>query len=514
MRILIFMMVFFLQAFIAVDVSAAVPPQLHDLNAYVHTAMRQWQTPGVAVAVVKDGKVVFAKGYGVRELGKPGKVDTNTLFTIGSITKQFTAAALGKLVASGKLSWHSRAVDYVKNLRLKSAYVTEHLTLRDLLSHRSGYCDPGAAWYTSDASDIIQRQRYQEPRYGFRAYFCYDNVMYLTAARFIPAVTGASWNQYVEKNLFEPLGMSHSVTTDGALARASDVASPHGDVDGKTTVIRRYWAHNASVFAPVGNINASVNDMSHWLIMMLDNGRYDGKQVLKPATIKAMETQQMLIGRKSMVGQDLRAVPGTGYYGYGFGLAVLQYGGHKLLFHPGDINGMAAALAMVPDERLGVIVLTNQSDSGVRDGVVFHVLQNYLHITPYDMSAYMYKRAQKKRKQREEIEKKLAATRKPDSKAPLPLRTYAGIYANNLDGKANVSLQGGHLVLRLGNPNFTGDLEHWHGDTFRVTWRYHFYGKSYVNFGVNAFGRVQKLSFTLMPLHYERVGKQARTNKN
>jgi len=514
MKFPIFIAMAMLQSLVAVNVSAAEPSPLQDLDGYVHKAMEQWQTPGVAVAVVKDGKVVLARGYGVRELGKPGKVDADTLFTVGSITKQFTAAALGTLVSSGQLAWNARAVDYVKDFRLESPYVTEHITLRDLLSHRSGYCDPGAAWYTSDASDIVQRQRYQKPRYGFRAYFCYDNVMYLTAARFIPAVTGTSWNRYVEKHLFTPLHMSRSVTTNGALSHASDVASPHGEVDGKVMVIRRYWAHNMDVFAPVGNINSSVNDMSHWLLMMLNDGRYDGKQVLKPTTIKAMETQQMLIGKKSRVGRDMRAVPGTGFIGYGFGLAILDYGGHKLMFHPGDIDGMAAALAMVPDQHLGVVVLTNQDHSGVRDGVVFHVLQKYLHIAPYDMSASMHKVYRKRTQHREKIEKKLAATRKPDTQAPLPLDDYAGTYDDDMDGTAKVELEGNHLVLHLGNPNFTGDLQHWHGDTFRVTWRYHFYGKSYVTFDLNAFGKPDKLSFALMPLHYERVEKPAHANGN
>jgi CubicO group peptidase (beta-lactamase class C family) len=507
MKNVLFIALVALQFCALANASAAEPPPLQDLDAYVHKAMKQWQVPGLAVAVVKDGKVVLARGYGVRELGKPGKVDANTLFTIGSVTKQFTAAALGTLVSAGKLSWNARVVDHVKGFRLESPYVTEHITLLDLLTHRSGYCDPGAAWYSSDASDIIQRQRYQKPRFGFRADFCYDNVMYLTAARFIPDVTGESWNQYVERHLLAPLHMSRTVTTEKALLRSSDIAEPHGEIEGQVAVIRRYWAHNMAVFAPVGNINSSVNDMSHWLLMLLDKGRYAGKEILKPATIKAMETQHMLVGAKSLVGKDLRDLPGSDFYGYGLGLTVFDYGGHKLLFHPGDIDGMAAAEALVPDEHLGVVVLSNLDHNGARLGVLFHIIQNYLDIHPYDMSAFVYKVTQEEKKHRAAVEKKLAGTRKPDTKAPLPLKNYAGTYKDDLDGVAKVSLANGHLVLRLGNPNFTGDLEHWHGNTFRVTWRYRFYGKGYVTFDVDAFGKPEKLSFTLLPLHYERVGK-------
>lgn len=515
MKKVIFIALAALQFCALANASAAEPPQLKGLDAYVHKAMKQWQVPGLAVAVVKDGKVVLARGYGVRELGKPGKVDANTLFTIGSVTKQFMAAALGTLVSAGKLSWNARVADHVKDFRLESPYVTEHITLLDLLTHRSGYCDPGAAWYSSDASDIIQRQRYQKPRFGFRADFCYDNVMYLTAARFIPDLTGESWNQYVERHLLKPLHMSRTVTTEKALLRSSDIAEPHGEVDGKVEAIRRYWAHNMNVFAPVGNINSSVNDMSHWLLMLLAGGKYDGTSVLKPATITSMETPHMLTGRDSSIGRDTREMlPGSHFYAYGLGLSVLDYGGHKLLFHPGDIDGMAAALAMVPDSRLGVVVLSNLDHNGARFGVLFHVMQSYLGLPPRDMSQKIYTAEQKSKKQRKAIEKKLASTRKPGTQAPLALRDYAGTYRDDLDGTAKVAMEHGHLVLHLGNPNFTGDLEHWHGNTFRVTWQYRFYGKGYVTFDVDAFGKPEKLSFTLLPLHYERIEKPAKADKN
>lgn len=493
----------------AANAKSATPPQLRDLNTYVHKAMTQWHVPGLAVAVVKDGKFVLARGYGVRELGKPGKVDANTLFTIGSVTKQFTAAALGTLVSAGKLSWNARVVDYLKNFRLKSPYVTDHITLLDLLTHRSGYCDPAAAWYTSDASDIIRRQRYQDPAHGFRSDFCYDNVTYLTAARFIPAITGMSWNRYLAKHLLAPLGMNHTVTTSARLSRARNVALPHGMVDGNVRVIRRYWAHNMNIFAPVGNINSSVDDMSHWLLMILDNGRYRGKRVLKTATVKAMETPRMLLADTSEVGHDLREqMPGSDFYAYGLGLILLDYGGHKLLFHPGDIDGMAAVVAMVPDERLGVVVLSNLTANGARFGVLFHILQAYLGLPPKDMSRSIYGITQKSRTRHASVEKKLAATHKPGTKAPLPLATYTGSYEDDLYGKAKITLEKGHLVLRLGNPDFTGDLQHWHGNTFRVTWRYRYYenvwGPNYTTFDVDGFGKPRALSFALLPMHYER----------
>ncbi len=249
-------------ALLRAPIAAQTPAPPKGLDAYVQRVMAQWQVPGLAVALVKDGKVVLARGYGVRELGKAEAVDAGTLFDIGSNTKAFTAAALGTLVSSGKLSWDDRVVDYIKPFRLSSPYVTESITLRDLLTHDSGYCDPGM-WYTSDDSDVITRLRYQQPDYGFRAQFCYNNMLYLTASRFIPAVTGASWDRYVAEHIFAPLAMRGTVTTEAEVAAAGDVAMPHGIVEGKVTPIQRYWPHNMDIISPVGGIWSSAGDMSH-----------------------------------------------------------------------------------------------------------------------------------------------------------------------------------------------------------------------------------------------------------
>jgi len=484
---------------------ALASPPLQDLDAYVHQTMQQWQVPGLAVAVVKDGKVVLARGYGVRELGKPDKVDADTLFDIGSNTKSFTAAALGTLVAAGKLDWDAHVVDHISDFRLRSPYVTQELTLRDLLSHRSGYCDPGM-WYTSDASDVIRRMRYQKPDYAFRARFCYNNVMYLTAARFIPALTGESWDHYVAGHLFQPLAMSRTVTTDAEVAASSDVAMPHGLVDGKAAVIRRYWAHNMDLMSPVGGINSSANDMSHWLLMLLADGSYDGKAVLAKATVAAMETPQIPVPTDSGVGQEINAwMPGGDFHSYGLGLIMNEYAGHKLVWHAGDIDGMASAMVMVPDQHLGVVVMTNMTESGSRFGVVMHILQQYLQKPPQDVGAALFAQTQKDEATAKAADSRLAGNRRPNTRPPLPLADYVGTYPDNYNGTATVSLEKGHLVLRLDNPDFVGDLQHWHDDTFRVSWRYRYYGDTYATFGQDLAGTPERLALPQMDLHFERA---------
>ncbi|MGH8127751.1 MAG: serine hydrolase [Gammaproteobacteria bacterium] len=488
---------------------------LKGLDSYVHKVMKRWQVPGLAIAVVKDGKVVLVKGYGVRELGKPGRVDADTLFTIGSNSKQFTAAALGTLVSTGKLSWDAPVVDYVKNFKLSSPYVTEHITLRDLLTHRSGYCGTYSVEAMSDSSDIVERLRYLKPVYGFRTHFCYSNLMYKVSARFIPAITGQSWSRYIKAHLFEPMDMTRTVSTRVALDASSNVAEPHAMVYGKVQSIERTWSRIADFYAPVGFINSSANDMSHWLLTLLGDGRYQGKSVLKPAVVQAMETPQMLMASDSGLGQIMRGTdPYSHFYSYGLGLIVQEYGKHKLVLHGGDVPGMTSAIVMVPDAKLGIVVLTNQTGDEAPWGVAFHVLQSYTGMPHRDLARITHTGELQGEKQHEAVEAKLTALRKPGTKAPQPLAAYAGLYSDDFDGKLRMSLEKGHLVMRFANPQYVGDLQYWHDNTFRVTWRNKandsYLGKAWVTFDVDAFGKPDKLSFALMPLHYERVEDKTR----
>ncbi len=487
-------------------VRAGQPP-LGDLDTYVREAMTQWKVPGLAVAVVKDGQVVVVRGYGVRELGKPERVDADTLFDIASNTKAFTAAALGTLVSAGKLQWDDPVIKYVPGFRLDSPYVTAEITLRDLLSHRSGYCDPGAMWYTSKdtAANLVARLQYQQASFGFRAHFCYDNVMYMVASLFVPAVTGESWNRYVATTLFAPLGMKRTVSTAAAVAAASDVARPHGELDGKVAVIEPYWSNNMDVFAAVGGINSSANDMSHWLIMLLGDGRYQGRKVLDPAIIQSMETPQSLVQRDSdLAGWLDTQTPDAQFYEYGLGLFMQDYGGHKVVWHAGDIDGMASSLALVPDEHLGVLVLSNMNGNRAPEGVMFHVLQSYLGLPHRDVSAAIYAYTHKTSGS-DALSRKMAAAHRTGANAALPLEDYAGTYSDPFYGTAQVDQDGGHLVLRFGNPMFVGDMQPWNGTTFRVRWRYRFYGEAYITFDMDALGKPTRLSIAQSPAHYERA---------
>ena len=507
---LVFLALCLATANVAVHAASTSTP-LGDLDSYVHKIMTDWQVPGLAVAVVKDGKLVLARGYGVREFGLPGKVDANTLFTIASNSKAFTAAALGTLVSQGKLHWDDPVTQYLPRFELNDPWVTRQITVRDLLTHRSGYCDPIFMWFTTDFTrdQIIQHLRYDKPTYGFRSRFCYNNAMYLVASQIIPAIAGQSWEEYVRAHLFVPLDMTRTDTSMEAINADTDAAAPHGLVNGKLTVIHRY---DTDAMAPIGGINSSVNDLSHWLLMLLDNGNYGGKSVLSPESITQMETPQMVIPVDSGIGAWLHAMsPTSQFLNYGLGFVVEDYAGHKLVMHDGDIDGMASALGMLPSEHLGVVVLTNMDHDDARNALLYHIFDEYLGLPPRDAEGALLKMAHDQEAEDMAKQAKLAAARVPGP-APLPLKKYIGDYRNTLDGTARVSLENGHLVLRLGNPDFTGDLVHWNHNTFRVKLRYHFYDEAfqqYVSFDLDAQGQPMELRFYDLPARFTRVSATA-----
>lgn len=496
-----------LTAVAAAAAHSATAPPLRNLDSYVQKIMKDWKVPGLAVAVVQDNRVVLARGYGVRELGKPGKVDANTLFTIASNSKAFTVAALGTLVAAGKLHWDDPVTHYLPRFELRDPWVTRAITVRDLLTHRSGYCDPLFMWFTTDFSrqQIIHALRFAKPTYGFRSRFCYNNAMYLVASQIIPAITGQRWGWYLRAHLFTPLDMVRTNTRVANMRSDSDVAAPHAEVGHQVGVIRRY---DTDVMAPVGGINSSVNDLSHWLLMLLDGGRYAGKQVLTPSVIAAMETPQIVIPADGDIGSWLHAMsPKSHFLTYGLGFVVEDYAGHKLVMHDGDIDGMASALGMLPNQHLGVVVLTNMDHDDARNALLYHILDQYLGLPHRGVNSALLAWSRQQAAAATAETAKLAAARAPGA-APLPLEQYAGTYRSRLDGEARITLERGHLVLRLGNPNFTGDLIHWNHDTFRVKLRYRFYDEAfepYVTFDLDTLGMPEALHFFGVPAQFTRV---------
>ena len=460
-----------------------------EFDKYINDALKEWQVPGLAIAIIKDDRVVLAKGYGTRELDKSLPVDEHTLFAIGSSSKAFTAASIGMLVDEGKLKWEDPATKYLPGLQLFDPYTTRELMVSDLLSHRSGLTRGDLLWYASpyDRDEVLRRIRYLKPTWSLRARFGYQNIMFLAAGKIVSTVANKSWDDFIRERIFEPLGMKSSSTSIKAFVNTDNVASPHAKLDDKVQVVA--W-RNIDNIAPAGSINSNVLDMAQWVRLQLGDGVYEGKRLISSAAIKEMHTPQTIIRRE---GPMESLYPEAHFLTYGFGWFLSDYRGRKVVEHGGAIDGMRAEVAMMPEEKLGLVVLSNLNGNILPHALMFKIFDLYLGGTQRDWSSELLKATNRLEEQEKAAEKKTEAERVNGTTPSLALEKYTGRYQSEMYGEAKFSVENGKLVARFG-PNFTGDLEHWNYDTFRVTWRDRMEGKGLISFRLNAGGKVESVN--------------------
>lgn len=478
---------FILILFAAAHAFAQAAP-LQGFDEYVSRAMKDWEVPGVAIAIVRDDKLIFAKGYGVRELGKPDPVTERTLFAIGSSSKAFTAAAMAMLVDDAKVKWDDPVTKHYAGFELYDAYASQQMTLRDLLCHRSGLERGDLLWYGSalDRSEIIRRVRYLKPSWSFRSNFGYQNIMYLTAGQVVAAVSGQSWDDFIRARIFSPLGMKESSTSISALKGLSNVAAPHAKIEDKVEVIP--W-RNIDNIAPAGSINSNVVDMAQWVRLQLGEGSYEGKRLISSGAIKEMHKPHTIINNDppwNLMAQDAH------FIAYGLGWFLHDYHGRKIVEHGGNIDGMSALVSMIPEEKFGIVILTNMSGSSLREALEYRIIDAFLGQPQKDWSAVVLKTMKALEAQGKEAEQKQIEGRAKDTKPSLALEKYAGTYQNEMYGELTLKIEDGHLVARYGQ-TFTGDLEHWHYDSFQAKWRTRTLGKGMVSFTLNAQGQVAEV---------------------
>jgi len=471
------------------QVAQAQEAPLSGFDDYVNRAIRDWEVPGVAIAVIKDDRIVFAKGYGVRELGKPSPVDERTLFAIGSSSKAFTAAAIAMLVDEGKIKWDDPATKYLPGFQLYDPYTTRELTVRDLLSHRSGLERGDLLWYASayDRNEILRRIRFLKPTQSLRARFGYQNVMFLAAGQIVPSVAGKDWDDFMRERIFIPLGMTATSTSIRAFANSNDVATPHAKIDDKVQTIA--W-RNIDNIAPAGSINSNVVDMAQWVRLQLGGGMYQNKRLLSSGAIKEMHAPQTII---PLEGVMEKLYPEAHFLSYGLGWFLSDYRGRKVVEHGGAIDGMRAQVAMMPEEKLGIVILTNLHTTLLPQPLMYKVFDAYLGAPQRDWSAEMLKTIRGLEELGKAAEKKAEADRVKGTSPSLTPEKYAGAYQSEMYGDAKVAFENGKLVARFG-PNFMGDLEHWNYDTFRVTWRDRMQGKGFISFKLNPQGKVEAMN--------------------
>jgi CubicO group peptidase (beta-lactamase class C family) len=445
------------------------PGPLAALDGSIAKGMTDWQVPGLAAAVVKDGQVVFAHGYGVRELGKPGPVDTHTLFAIGSTTKAMTAALLAMLVDEKKVEWDAPVTRYLPGIQLKDPAATRELMVRDLLTHRAGLGNADYLWYgqANSTEEILKRVRLIEPAYPIRSNFIYQNIMYAAAGAVIESASGKRWAEMMRTRIFEPLGMNDTVPTAATLAERTNVASPHAIVAGQVRVIE-----NASVdpVAAAGAVWSSVADMSKWMQFMLDGGRAggpNGKRLLSESSFAELFKPQT-IAPYDMYPTTRLTKPH--WMTYGLGWFQQDYRGQAVDFHTGSIDGMVAIHGLIRDQRLGVYVLANLDHAELRHAIMYEVFDRYAGRADHDWNAEFLKLYADLQKQADQDRVKKESQRARGTSPALPLEKLTGTYTDPLHGEVTVSGDAAGLRIQYGSA-FVGTLEHWHYNTFRATWK-------------------------------------------
>ncbi|HXG91089.1 MAG TPA: serine hydrolase [Blastocatellia bacterium] len=471
-----------------------------DLDAYVARALKEFDVPGLAVAIVKDGKVVLAKGYGVRKLGESTPVDAHTLFGIASNTKAFTAAALAMLVDEGKVNWDDPVTKHLPSFQMYDPYVTHEITIRDLLTHRSGL-GLGAGdllWWpqtTFTRDEIVHRLRFIKPATSFRSRYAYDNVLYVVAGQVIAAVTGKSWDEVIKERIFAPLGMTESNTSFSAIRAGDNFATPHSKNSGRLEAVEPFKGDNVGA---AGAINSNVTDMAKWVIAQLDNGlirnaENGGKRLFSERQSREMWSAQTILPVNDPPPQ--LALLRANFAAYGLGWGLTDYRGKKIVSHTGGLPGYVSRVTLVPDLKLGVIVLTNMEAGGAFQAITYRILDHYFGAAETDWITAYRALAEQSEARAAAVEKQQSAARDANSKPSLALAKYAGRYTDAWYGDVTINLENDKLVLRFSHtPGLVADLEHWQYDTFVARWRDRSLGAdAFVTFALKPDGQIDQV---------------------
>jgi CubicO group peptidase (beta-lactamase class C family) len=448
--VLLFRPLLALTLLLAVSGAAAAQPAglPSDLDTYVARVMQTFEVPGVALTVVKSGQVLVARGYGVRELGKPAPIDGRTLFGIASNTKMMTAAALARLVDDGKLQWDAPVVRYLPWFQMWDPYVTSELTIRDLLVHRSGL-GLGAGdlllWPAStyNRREIVERLRFIRPATSFRSRYAYDNLLYLVAGEVIAAVGGQSWEDFVEARLLRRVGMNGSTVRVSAVPAGGNVATPHARVDGQVLPVKSFVTDNGN---PAGGITSSAEDMTRWLTMFLAHGKLpDGSQVFSEDSWRQLTRTVTPLAPRTPPPElaPLRA----NFRGYALGLFTEDYRGQRLVWHTGGLPGSVSCVMMFPDLELGIAVMTNQEVGEAFAAIAYRIADHFLRVPAHDwLTAYQTVQRRDAGSVGED-DRKAEAARNTASRPSLPLARYSGKYADEWYGEIVIEEQKGDLAI-------------------------------------------------------------------
>lgn len=468
------------------------------LDEWVARVQRQFEVPGVAVGIVNDGNLVVARGYGVRNLGQPGKVDAHTLFGIASNTKAFTAAALAILIDEGKLSWDDKVIKHLPGFHLYDPYVTHELTVRDLITHRTGL-GLGAGdlmfWPNTAFSReaVLKGAGQLKPSTSFRSAYAYNNTVFVVAGEVVAAVSGQSYDDFVRTRIFAPLQMTEARISNKGLTEEDNAAVPHSRgwrLEGTLKPIE--WTRD-DVWAAAAGVKANVTDLAKWIHVQLAEGKINETQRLfsEKVSRNMMASQTVLnvgLQPKALAEQQSQ------FASYGLGWFLKDYRGHKLAFHSGGLTGMVTQVTLVPKLNLGIVVLTNQEEGAAFQSLTNLILDFYLGANGPDWITAMHANSMEGRKKANEAEQKTIAARKPGTKPSLELAAYAQDYRDTWYGLVTIEDKDGALRMRMhATPAMQGKLEHFQHNTFVVRWDDNTIPDAYCNFQLGVDGKVESL---------------------
>jgi CubicO group peptidase (beta-lactamase class C family) len=440
------------------------PSALDNLDGYVEKAMTRWEVPGLAIAVVKDGELILARGYGVRALGDAAPVDAETVFPIASCTKAFTSAAIARLVDDGKLQWDDRIAKHLPAFQPSSPQLTSRVTIRHALTHRTGLPTANMLWRNGafGSQEIIARLRWFEPVAAPGERFLYNNNLYLVVGQVVEQLSGGKWNDFLHNELFAPLGMKSTVAGSSALRGLNNVAEPHATDAGKLQRIARHCPH---AIAPAGAIHSNVLDMAQWLMLHLEAGRSGGRQVLSAARMAEMHAAPQPIAAQAPGDAKIPRAP---IGSYGLGWFFNDYAGRKVVEHSGTQTGFVSWIAMMPEARLGLVILANHHRTGLNSALRSWLFDALLGRPERDWSeAVRADYANGYQRLLREAKTQFEGKRPPAAPPPRPLSEYAGAYESELYGRLRVTAEA-DLLIQFGT-RFLGGLEHWQQDVFRAT---------------------------------------------
>ena len=440
---------------------------LSRLDRFYEKTQQEWDVPGMSVAIVKNGKIIFSKGYGEKETGKNERPDGNTLFAIASNSKAFTASMLGQLVEEGRCNWDDKAVKYLPWFRVYDPWVSSEITLRDLLSHRVGLgtFSGDVIWYKSNlnAREILDRAAFLPASFPFRAGYGYSNLMFIAAGEVIREITGKSWYDNVKERFLLPLEMNRTTIYPDRLPDLGNYAIPHARMDDRNIPIAYTdW----SEIAAMGGLLSSVNEVANWMIFNMNQGKWNNRELLKPSTLNFLWTPH----NNHLVNHASRNEFNNIFSGYGLGWSLRDYHGRLFVGHTGGYDGMLSAVSMLPDEKLGVVVLTNGMKSPFM-AVTYQTIDAFLgKNSDRDWSAEMLRRTEAREKNDTRISDRIASQVKGTNPS-LPLQKYAGTYKSDIYGNIIVQLINGRLHVELEHsPGLSFYLRHFHYDVFEIEW--------------------------------------------